>query len=207
MYRSRRAAATNRSHHWHGASSVPTFSRKGTGRTAPRNSRAHLRGSPSESARQAASGGNRHATHRFADAARARNVAGPSYPLPSSHGRSSRPTVRIRGTIESVDGAMLMIKSREGADMKVRMTDNVAVFGVAKTELSEIERELLHRCHRDAPSPTAPRRRSRCTFFRKTSRAAQAEGFRPSRTRARRVHDQRHGGRDGQGHRRPEHPS
>ena len=41
-------------------------------------------------------------------------------------------TVRIRGTIEGVDGATLMIKSREGADMKVRMTDNVAVFGVPK---------------------------------------------------------------------------
>src|SRR6185436_10109013 len=48
-------------------------------------------------------------------------------------------TVRIRGTIESVDGANLMIKSREGTDMKVRMTDNVAVFGVTKTELSEIK--------------------------------------------------------------------
>jgi len=49
------------------------------------------------------------------------------------------PTVRIRGSIEAVDGAMLTIKSREGTDMKVRMTDNVAVFGVAKTELSEIK--------------------------------------------------------------------
>jgi len=49
------------------------------------------------------------------------------------------PTVRIRGTIESVDGPMLSIKSREGTDMKVRMTDNVAVFGVAKTALSEIK--------------------------------------------------------------------
>ncbi|MDT9136446.1 hypothetical protein RSW15_25265, partial [Escherichia coli] len=37
------------------------------------------------------------------------------------------PPVRIRGTIESVDGALLMIKSREGTDMKVRVTDNVAV--------------------------------------------------------------------------------
>ena len=49
------------------------------------------------------------------------------------------PPVRIRGTIESVDGATLMIKSREGDSLKVRMTDNVAVFGVAKTELSEIK--------------------------------------------------------------------
>src|SRR5258708_31053567 len=41
------------------------------------------------------------------------------------------PTVRIRGTIESVDGAMLAIKSREGTDMKVLVTDNVAVVRVA----------------------------------------------------------------------------
>ena len=49
------------------------------------------------------------------------------------------PTVRIRGTIEAVDGPMLSIKSRDGTDMKVRVTDNVAVFGVAKTQLSEIK--------------------------------------------------------------------
>ena len=49
------------------------------------------------------------------------------------------PTVRIRGTIEAVDLPMLSIKSREGTDMKVRVTDNVAVFGVAKTGLSEIK--------------------------------------------------------------------
>ena len=49
------------------------------------------------------------------------------------------PTVRIRGTIEAVDGPMLSIKSRDGTDMKVRMTDNVAVFAVVKTDLSEIK--------------------------------------------------------------------
>jgi hypothetical protein len=49
------------------------------------------------------------------------------------------PTVRIRGTIEAVDGAMLTVKSREGTDMKVRMTDNVAVTGVAKIAKSDIK--------------------------------------------------------------------
>ena len=48
-------------------------------------------------------------------------------------------TVRIRGTIESVDGPMLAIKSREGADMKVRMTDNVVVVGIAKRSLDDIK--------------------------------------------------------------------
>jgi hypothetical protein len=49
------------------------------------------------------------------------------------------PTVRIRGTIEAVDGSMLTVKSRDGTDMKVRMTDNVAVTGVARIAKSDIK--------------------------------------------------------------------
>jgi hypothetical protein len=49
------------------------------------------------------------------------------------------PTVRIRGTIEAVDGSMLSIKSRDGTDVKVRVTDNVAVTGVTKIEKSDIK--------------------------------------------------------------------
>jgi hypothetical protein len=49
------------------------------------------------------------------------------------------PTVRIRGAIEAVDGSVLTVKSREGADMKVRMTDNVVVVGIAKSALSDIK--------------------------------------------------------------------
>jgi hypothetical protein len=73
------------------------------------------------------------------------------------------PTVRIRGTIEAVDGAMLSIKSREGTDMKVRMTDNVAVFGVAKTAL---------------PEPDGTQKAVAVHIFPENQRGA-AEGFRP----------------------------
>jgi hypothetical protein len=48
-------------------------------------------------------------------------------------------TVRIRGTIEAVDGSVLTIKSREGTDVKVRLTDNVNVTGVAKIAKSDIK--------------------------------------------------------------------
>jgi hypothetical protein len=54
------------------------------------------------------------------------------------------PTVRIRGTIEAVDGSLLTVKSREGTEMKVRLTDNVAVFGVGN------QAGFLHRRLRDA---------------------------------------------------------
>jgi hypothetical protein len=48
-------------------------------------------------------------------------------------------TVRIRGAIEAVDGSVLTVKSREGAEMKVRTADNVVVVGIAKSALSDVK--------------------------------------------------------------------
>jgi hypothetical protein len=92
------------------------------------------------------------------------------------------PPVRIRGTIESVDGAMLMIKSREGADMKVRMTDNVAVFGVAKTALSEIKPGSYIGVTA-MPEPDGTQKAVAVHIFPENQRGA-AEGFRPWDQRA-----------------------
>src|SRR5438128_12049118 len=87
------------------------------------------------------------------------------------------PTVRIRGTIEAVDGPMLSIKSREGTDMKVRVTDNVAVFGVAKTELSEIKQGSYIGVTA-MPEPDGTQKAVAVHIFPETQRGA-AEGFRP----------------------------
>jgi hypothetical protein len=92
------------------------------------------------------------------------------------------PPVRIRGTNESVDGANLMIKSREGADMKVRMTDNVAVFGVAKTEMSEIKPGSYIGVSA-MPEPDGTQKALAVHIFPETQRGA-AEGFRPWDLRA-----------------------
>src|SRR4051812_41441577 len=87
------------------------------------------------------------------------------------------PTVRIRGTIEAVDGPVLAIKSREGTDMKVRMTDNVAVFGVAKTELSEIKAGSYIGVSA-MPEPDGTQKALAVHIFPESQRGA-AEGFRP----------------------------
>jgi hypothetical protein len=87
------------------------------------------------------------------------------------------PTVRIRGTIEAVDGSMLSIKSREGTDMKVRMTDNVAVFAVVKTELSEIK-EGSYIGVTALPEPDGVQKAVAVHIFPENQRGA-AEGFRP----------------------------
>ncbi|HUI12028.1 MAG TPA: hypothetical protein VL048_01010 [Xanthobacteraceae bacterium] len=48
-------------------------------------------------------------------------------------------TVRVRATIESVDGAMLTAKSRDGTEMKIKLADNAPVNEVVKAALSDIK--------------------------------------------------------------------
>src|SRR5689334_8792703 len=87
------------------------------------------------------------------------------------------PTVRIRGTIEAVDGNMLGIKTREGSDVKVRMTDNVAVFAVIKTELSDIKQGSYIGVT-GMPEPDGTQKAIAVHIFPENQRGA-AEGFRP----------------------------
>jgi hypothetical protein len=92
------------------------------------------------------------------------------------------PTVRIRGTIEAVDGPLLSIKSRDGSNVKVRVTDNVAVFGVARTELSEIK-EGSYIGVTAMPEPDGVQKAVAVHIFPENQRGA-AEGFRPWDLRA-----------------------
>jgi hypothetical protein len=87
------------------------------------------------------------------------------------------PTVRIRGTIEAVDGSLLTVKSREGADLKVRLTDNVTVFGVAKATMSEIKPGSYIGVSA-MPEPDGTQKALAVQIFPETQRGA-AEGFRP----------------------------
>ena len=87
------------------------------------------------------------------------------------------PTVRIRGTIESIDGPMLMIKTREGTDVKVKMTDDLTVIGIAKTSLSEIKQGSYIGVSA-MPQPDGSQKAMAVHIFPEAMRGA-AEGFRP----------------------------
>ncbi|WP_234685356.1 single stranded DNA-binding domain-containing protein [Bradyrhizobium monzae] len=100
----------------------------------------------------------------------------------SSASAQQTPTVRIRGTIENVDGNTLGIKTREGTDVKVKMTDNVAVFAVVKTELSEIK-EGSYIGVTAMPEPDGTQKAIAVHIFPENQRGA-AEGFRPWDARA-----------------------
>jgi hypothetical protein len=49
------------------------------------------------------------------------------------------PTVRVRGTIEAVDGQTLTIKTREGTDVKAKLDDKAMVVAVVKASYSDIK--------------------------------------------------------------------
>jgi hypothetical protein len=92
------------------------------------------------------------------------------------------PSVRIRGTIEAVDGPLLSIKTRDGSDLKVRVTDNVAVFGVVKTELANIK-EGSYIGVTALPEPDGTQKAIAVHIFPENQRGA-SEGFRPWDLRA-----------------------
>jgi len=48
-------------------------------------------------------------------------------------------TVRLRGTIEKVDGATLQVKARDGAQLTLKLTNNALVVSVVKASLAEIK--------------------------------------------------------------------
>jgi hypothetical protein len=50
----------------------------------------------------------------------------------------ANPPVRIRGTVEKLDGNMLTVKARNGQSMTVKLADNYVVMGVAKASLSDV---------------------------------------------------------------------
>jgi len=92
------------------------------------------------------------------------------------------PSVRIRGAIEAVDGPLLSIKTRDGSDLKVRVTDNVAVFGVVKTELANIK-EGSYIGVTALPEPDGTQKAIAVHIFPENQRGA-SEGFRPWDLRA-----------------------
>src|SRR5690349_402569 len=53
--------------------------------------------------------------------------------------QQATPPQRLRGTVEAVDGQMLMVKSREGPTLHVSLTDKTSYSGIVKASLSDIK--------------------------------------------------------------------
>src|SRR3979490_3360077 len=48
-------------------------------------------------------------------------------------------TLRVRGTIEKADGNVLTLRSTDGAELKLTLTDNALIVAVVKASMADIK--------------------------------------------------------------------
>ncbi len=52
---------------------------------------------------------------------------------------AQEPPVRVRGTIDGIDGQTMSVTTRDGTKLTIKIADNVAVAGVVKASMSDIK--------------------------------------------------------------------
>lgn len=89
----------------------------------------------------------------------------------------TNPTVRIRGTIEKVDGDVLTIKSREGDTLTLHLTPDYTVGTVVKASLADIKQGSFVGTSA-IPQPDGTLKALEVHIFPEAQRGT-GEGFRP----------------------------
>jgi ABC-type enterochelin transport system substrate-binding protein len=87
------------------------------------------------------------------------------------------PPVRIRATIETVSGTMLTAKSRDGAELKVKLADNGPVNEVVPQTLADIK-DSSYIAVTAMPQPDGSQKAVAILIFPEAMRGV-GEGFRP----------------------------
>jgi hypothetical protein len=110
---------------------------------------------------------------------RAFGVAGFALLVATSVSFAQQPQmVRVRGTVEGVDGALLVVKSRDGqTTYRVKLADNAAVRGVIKAPLSDIKENSFIGVT-GMPQPDGSQKAVEIHIFPEALRGT-GEGFRP----------------------------
>ena len=52
---------------------------------------------------------------------------------------SAEDTVRVRGTVERIDGPIFVVKTREGSEAKLTVTDNPLFVVIVPSKMSDIK--------------------------------------------------------------------
>jgi hypothetical protein len=86
-------------------------------------------------------------------------------------------TQRVRGTIESINGSAITVKQAEGADVTVKLADNVQVFGVVPAKLADIKSGDYVGVGAQ-PQPDGSQKAIQVMIFAESQRGI-GEGFRP----------------------------
>ena len=85
--------------------------------------------------------------------------------------------IRVRGTIERVDGATFVVRAGEAGDMTVSLAERAGVFGVAKATLADIKPGAFIGVGAE-PQPDGSQRAIQVTIFAESQRGT-GEGHRP----------------------------
>ena len=56
---------------------------------------------------------------------------------------SAQETVRIRGTIERIDGPVFVVKNRDGAELKLTVTDNPLFVAIVPSKMADIKQGMF----------------------------------------------------------------
>jgi hypothetical protein len=84
---------------------------------------------------------------------------------------------RIRGTVASLDGNVLMVKARDGTSVKINLTENWAVTAYTKAQVSDIKVGTFIGVG-GTPQPDGSQRAVSINIFPESARGL-SEGFRP----------------------------
>jgi hypothetical protein len=91
--------------------------------------------------------------------------------------QAAPPPVRVRGTITGVDGGVLTVKARDGAEMKLKLADNAPVNEIVKASLADVKTGA-YVAVTGMPQPDGSQKALAVYIFPEAQRGL-AEGFRP----------------------------
>jgi len=86
-------------------------------------------------------------------------------------------TVRVRGTIEKADGNVLTLKSSDGAELKLTLTENATIVAVVKASMADIK-EGTFLGSAAMPQPDGSQKALEVHIFAESQRGT-GEGHRP----------------------------
>ncbi len=84
---------------------------------------------------------------------------------------SAQETVRIRGVIESVDGSAYLVKNRDGAELKLTVTDPQLYVAIVKATMADIKPGMFVGATGQTEETEARRQRTGGTRGRLTGRS------------------------------------
>jgi len=91
--------------------------------------------------------------------------------------QAAPPTVRVRGTITAIDGGVLTVKARDGAEMKLKLADNAPVNEIVKASLADVKTGA-YVAVTGLPQPDGSQKALAVFIFPEAQRGL-AEGYRP----------------------------